>query len=164
MGVDEEECLMQAYNGLETFPDASAALGLLANSENVAAYVFSNGDPSMLASSMSTSRGLVNAAAILPTSNIISVQPLGAFKPDPGVYRHFVELVGKKDDPGCIWLVSSNPFDVCGAVATGWKSAWVDRTGKGWLDGLGNGTGYNPTIVTRGVDEAVEAILEFNSA
>ncbi|KAJ3486957.1 hypothetical protein NLG97_g6513 [Lecanicillium saksenae] len=163
LGVDlspaDEERVMDAYNGLDTFSDANAGLQILADAESVTAYVFSNGDPSMLASSMSTSPALARATDVLPRSRIISVEPLRVFKPDPSVYENLVEIAGKKGNPGSVWLVSSNPFDVCGAVASGLKSAWVDRTGKGWLDGLANGTGNNPNIVVKGVDEAVKQIL-----
>lgn len=164
LGLDlspaDEERVMDAYNGLDTFSDANAGLELLAASKSATAYVFSNGDPSMLVSSMSTSPALAKASDVLPRARIISVEPLRVFKPDPSVYENLVEIAGRKGDPGSVWLVSSNPFDVCGAVASGLKSAWVDRTGKGWLDGLANGTGNNPTIIAKGVDEAVTRILE----
>ncbi|OAQ99404.1 hypothetical protein LLEC1_07367 [Akanthomyces lecanii] len=146
----DEERVMNAYNGLDTFPDANAGLDVLAGAESVRAYVFSNGDPGMLASSMSTSPALAASARhVLPPAS-----------PDPSVYAHLLDVAGEKADPGSVWLVSSNPFDVCGAVASGLKSAWVDRRGKGWLDGLANGTGDNPTIVVKGVDEAVKEILK----
>ncbi|KAJ4145794.1 hypothetical protein LMH87_004629 [Akanthomyces muscarius] len=161
----DEELVMNAYNGLDSFPDANAGLDVLADADSVSAYVFSNGDPGMLASSMSTSPALAASARhVLPPNRVISVEQLRVFKPDPSVYAHLLEVAGKKDDPGSVWLVSSNPFDVCGAVASGLKSAWVDRTGKGWLDGLANGTGDNPTIVVKGVDEAVKEILKASQA
>ncbi|EJP63789.1 asparagine synthase [Beauveria bassiana ARSEF 2860] len=149
LGPAEEERVMNAYNGLDTFPDADAGLRILAKEEagSVSAYVFSNGDSSMLASSMSTSPALANASSVLPAGKVISVEPLRVFKPHPSVYDYLVGVTGKKDCPGDVWLVSSNPFDVCGAVAAGLRSAWVDRAGRGWLDGLANGTGNNPTMV-----------------
>ncbi|OAA45347.1 haloacid dehalogenase [Beauveria brongniartii RCEF 3172] len=163
LGPTEEERVMNAYNGLDTFPDADAGLGILATkkeAESVSAYVFSNGDSSMLASSMSTSPALANASSVLPAAKVISVEPLRVFKPHPSVYDYLVGVAGKKDSPGDVWLVSSNPFDVCGAVAAGLRSAWVDRAGRGWLDGLANGTGNNPTMVVSGVDEAVKKITQ----
>ncbi|KAJ6783949.1 hypothetical protein PWT90_02132 [Aphanocladium album] len=168
LGVDlspaDEERVLNAYNGLDTFSDANSGLEILAGAESVTAYVFSNGDPSMLASSMSTSPALAQASRVLPRSRIISVEPLRVFKPDPSVYGNLVEIAGKKGNPGSVWLVSSNPFDVCGAAASGLKSAWVDRTGKGWLDGLATGAGNNPNIVVKGVDEAVKRILDVTTS
>ncbi|KAM3542729.1 hypothetical protein ARSEF1564_004389 [Beauveria bassiana] len=125
LGPAEEERVMNAYNGLDTFPDADAGLRILAKEEagSVSAYVFSNGDSSMLASSMSTSPALANASSVLPAGKVISVEPLRVFKPHPSVYDYLVGVTGKKDCPGDVWLVSSNPFDVCGAVAAGLRSA-----------------------------------------
>ncbi|OAF57289.1 hypothetical protein VC83_04583 [Pseudogymnoascus destructans] len=41
----------------------------------------------------------------------------------------------------------------------GLKAAWVDRQGLGWIDGLGELVGgKGPTVVVRGVDEAVREI------
>ncbi|PQK11637.1 hypothetical protein BB8028_0003g02610 [Beauveria bassiana] len=162
LGPAEEERVMNAYNELDTFPDADAGLRILAKEEagSVSAYVFSNGDSSMLASSMSTSPALANARSVLPAGKVISVEPLRVFKPHPSAYDYLVGVTGKKDSPGDVWLVSSNPFDVCGAVAAGLRSAWVDRAGRGWLDGLANATGNNPTMVVSGVDEAVKNITQ----
>ncbi|OAA71615.1 asparagine synthetase domain containing protein 1 [Cordyceps fumosorosea ARSEF 2679] len=160
----DEERVMNAYNGLDTFPDANAALEILAGEESVNAYVFSNGDPSMLASSMATAPALSSASRVLPPTRVISVEPLRVFKPHPSVYENLVEVAGKKGNPGSVWLVSSNPFDVCGAAASGLKSAWVDRAGKGWLDGLANGTGNNPTMVARtGIMCGIHAAISRNA-
>lgn len=160
MTPEVEDHVMEAYNGLDTFPDADAGLTLLADSPSVDPFIFSNGTKSMLTSSMSTSPALSKASRLLPTAKVISVEPLKVFKPDPAVYQHLVKVAGKENDPGSVWLVSSNPFDVCGAVTAGLKSVWVDRTGLGWVDGLANGTGDYPTLVAQGVDEAVREIMK----
>lgn len=160
MTQEVEDRVMNAYNGLDTFPDADKALDLLADSPSVDPFIFSNGTVSMLTSSMSSSPTLSKASSLLPAEKIISVEPLKVFKPDPAVYSHLAKVAGKENDAGSVWLVSSNPFDACGAVASGLKSVWVDRTGLGWVDGLGRGTGNNPTIVAQGVDEAVREIIK----
>ena len=48
------------------------------------------------------------------------------FKPHPNIYQYFIDR--SKSDPGNTWLVSSNPFDIIGASACGWKTAWMQRT------------------------------------
>ncbi|KAM3505711.1 hypothetical protein MY11210_007851 [Beauveria gryllotalpidicola] len=103
LGPVEEERVMNAYNGLDTFPDADAGLGILAKkeAESVSAYVFSNGDSSMLASSMSTSPALANASSVLPAIKVISVEPLRVFKPHPSVYDY---LVGVADHLGSLTI------------------------------------------------------------
>jgi 2-haloacid dehalogenase len=65
--------------------------------------------------------------------------------------------------PARVWLVTSNPFDVVGAVAAGIKSIWVDR-GLGWVDGLGEVLDIKPSLVVKGVDEAIREIVRINSS
>jgi 2-haloacid dehalogenase len=48
-----------------------------------------------------------------------------SFKPDPSVYRHFLQQTGASHKG--TWLVSGNPFDVIGAHMAGWRTAWVKR-------------------------------------
>ena len=48
------------------------------------------------------------------------------FKPHPNIYQYFIDR--SKSDPGNTWLVSSNPLDIMGASACGWKTAWMQRT------------------------------------
>ncbi|PNY24370.1 Uncharacterized protein TCAP_05693 [Tolypocladium capitatum] len=158
LSPEQEERIMNAYNGLDAFPEVGEALAVLAKTPSLDPYVFSNGTVSMITSSLATSPSLSRAGAMLPASKVVSVDPLEVFKPDPRTYEHMAETVGLGSDRGRVWLVSSNPFDVAGAVAAGLKSAWVDRGGLGWIDGLGGAMGIKPTVMVKGVDEAVREI------
>ncbi|KAL7951403.1 haloacid dehalogenase [Trichoderma barbatum] len=161
LSSEQEEAIMNAYNGLDAFPEVEAALNLIAKTPSVEAYVFSNGTESMIASSLSTSPSLAKSNAVLPTSRIVSVDPLRVFKPDRRTYEHFAKVVNLESQRDKIWLVTSNPFDAVGARAVGWRSAWVDRSANlGWIDGLGGAVGLKPTVVVKGVDEAVGKIME----
>jgi 2-haloacid dehalogenase len=40
--------------------------------------------------------------------------------------------------PQDVILISSNPFDICGAGSMGMKSLWINRTESGWNDRLGD--------------------------
>jgi 2-haloacid dehalogenase len=83
--------------------------------------VFSNGSPRMLHAVLA-SAGLTRFF-----SAVVSVHDVEAFKPSPRVYRHLVSSVGRRSAE--VLLVSSNPFDVIGAMSTGLQAAWVNRTG-----------------------------------
>lgn len=152
-----EDSVLNAYNGLDTFPDAEAALKSLADFPQFDPYIFSNGTASMLTSSMDTSPALSKSRDLLPASKVISVEPLRLFKPDPRTYEYLAKVAGKEDSMGDIWLISSNPFDAMGAVAAGIKSAWVGRGAK-WTDGLAIGSDLNPTLIAQGVDDALQQI------
>ncbi|KFA62055.1 hypothetical protein S40285_02121 [Stachybotrys chlorohalonatus IBT 40285] len=160
----QEDQIMNAYNGLDVFPDVKDALQALANTPFLDPYIFSNGTVSMITTSLATSPTLSGARGTFPDSKVVSVESLQVFKPDKRTYDHLVKSVGKQADPGEVWLVTSNPFDVVGAVSAGLKAAWVDRTGLGWVDGLGDTLGSRPTVIVKGVDQVIEAITRQKAA
>jgi 2-haloacid dehalogenase len=165
----EIDKLMKAYDSLGTFPDVPPALKSLASDPNIDAYVFSNGTDAMVSSSINRSPSLSPHASVF--KGLITVQDVEVYKPHPKVYQHLAETVGKttsKEDMGTIWLVSGNPFDIVGSRAAGMQAAWVDRAGGhhgkgGWTDKLGELASGGPTVVVKGVEEAVDAIRKWTS-
>ncbi|KAL3951920.1 hypothetical protein ACCO45_013637 [Purpureocillium lilacinum] len=143
---EQEEEIMDAYNGLDTFPEVGKALTTLAETPSLDPYIFSNGTVSMITSSLKTSPSLARASNVLPPAKV-----------------HMAKTAGFEGQLGSVWLVSSNPFDAAGAVAAGLKAAWVDRAGGGWVDGLGGATDIKPTVIVKGVDEAVGQILRLSA-
>lgn len=111
--------LMQSYRILPAYDDAIAGLQRLRDRE-ARMFAFSNGMPADVES-------LLRHAGILEFfEGIISVDSIRSFKPDPVVYEYFLEQTHTQPDQG--WLVSSNPFDVIGAVNTGMNAAWIKRS------------------------------------
>ncbi|KAF5253451.1 hypothetical protein FANTH_1669 [Fusarium anthophilum] len=159
LSPEQEERIMDAYNGLDTFPDVDRALGKLEEHASIDPYIFSNGTKAMMTSSLDTCPTLSRVSNIFPHDKVVSIDPLKVFKPHPRTYEFMAETAGMKSQLDRVWLVSSNPFDVTGAVAFGFKSAWIDREGKGWTDTLGCSLGLQPTVIASGVDEAVQVIL-----
>ncbi|KPM37922.1 hypothetical protein AK830_g8631 [Neonectria ditissima] len=153
------ERLMNAYNGLKTFPEVEKALEMVSKEPLLDAYIFTNGTDDMVAKSVSTSPVLSKSSDLLPPHKLITVEELKTFKPDPKLYHHLAGKAGVDLDK--IWVVSANPFDALGARSAGAQSAWIDRAGNGWIDGLGSLSGTEPTIVVGGVDEAVRAIIDY---
>lgn len=172
--------LMTCYDSLQTFPEVLPALKTLAERKDaVTAVVFSNGTEAMLARSVATAptlklfQGKEGKDEDRLFEKLISVESTRRYKPAPEVYAHLqTEAVGAGAEYGkarsAVWLVSANAFDVIGARAAGVRAAWVDRKGTGWVDQLGvavtEGTKdkkleLTPTLVVKGVDEAVEKIL-----
>jgi 2-haloacid dehalogenase len=119
-GLDEasKQALMGAYRELPAYDDVPAALERLRGAD-CRLYPFSNGTAEMVAAV------LEHAGIDGYFEDIISVDSLQTFKPDPEVYRHVIAVAGV--DPAACWLVSSNGFDVIGAVAAGMKAAWLQR-------------------------------------
>ena len=115
----ETSVLLDAYRALPIFDDVAEGLGN-ARDAGFRLYAFSNGkaaDIRQLLDHADISRYFVD---------IISVDEVQSFKPDPLVYRHFLEKAAAKAENA--WMVSANPFDVIGAVSAGMKSAWVQRS------------------------------------
>ncbi|QMU60478.1 MAG: haloacid dehalogenase type II [Gammaproteobacteria bacterium] len=114
----EEENLLNLYSNLKVFPDVVPAFELL-KQNNHTLVAFSNGVESTLNTLLSNA-GLINYLA-----DIISVDKLQTFKPNPKVYRY---LALKTDaDPADCWVISSNPFDVIGGKSAGLNAAWIQR-------------------------------------
>jgi 2-haloacid dehalogenase len=128
LAPEVRETLLATYRALPAYPDAIAGLSDL-KALGHRCYAFSNGHPADL------ERLLEHAGLDRYLAGIVSVHPTASFKPDPVVYRHFVDSV--KSEPDGTWLVSGNPFDVLGAHAAGWKTAWVRRDAGALFDPWG---------------------------
>ncbi|KAH6847363.1 HAD-like domain-containing protein [Chaetomium sp. MPI-CAGE-AT-0009] len=106
--------LLDAYNALPVFPDPAHHL------------ILHPARPGL-------------AACAEAWDGFVSVGDVGVYKPAARAYGYLLERVRR---PGReVWVVSSNPFDVVGALAAGLRAAWVDRKGTGWVDQLGEGVG-----------------------
>jgi 2-haloacid dehalogenase len=89
---------------------------------------------------------------------VVSVHDVQSFKPDPKVYKHFLkQTLSTKNET---WLVSSNSFDVYGALSEGWKAVWLNRDSKGHLDPWGK----QPTAEIENLRELSHLCLEAGSS
>ncbi len=113
--------LMAAYDTPHAYPDVAPALARL-RERGLTLAILSNGTPDMLEAAISGTglSGTFDA--------VLSVDPLGVYKPDPRVYRLAVEHLGTK--PGAILFHSSNGWDVTGAACFGLRTAWINRSGQ----------------------------------
>jgi 2-haloacid dehalogenase len=113
-----EEALIAGYQHLQPYPDTLPGLAQLRNA-GYDPVVFSNGVEATL-------RELLGNAGILAyMREIVSVDELKTFKPDPRVYHYLAQRL--RCAVADTWLVSSNSFDVLGAKAAGLKAAWIRR-------------------------------------
>jgi 2-haloacid dehalogenase len=86
------------------------------------------------------------------------VDEIKSFKPNPGVYCHFLRRAGACGSQA--WLVSSNPFDVIGAISAGMKAAWIQRT----PDTIFDPWGIEPTITVRNLSDLAAQISVHSSS
>ncbi|GGX55384.1 haloacid dehalogenase type II [Saccharospirillum salsuginis] len=115
---DMEDTLMDTYRHLPPFDDAKTLLAQLEDLP-VRPFAFTNGEAAVATDLLS------NADLLSHLEGIVSVEVIRTFKPSPRVYQHFLETTDA--EPNRTWLISGNPFDILGAKAAGWRTAWVRR-------------------------------------
>ena len=130
----QKEILLNEYTVLPIFTDVLSGLQELKRSGHQL-YAFSNGSEKAILQ-------LLDNAKILDLFHgVVSVEEMETFKPNPKVYEYFNQRANttKADS----WLISSNPFDVLGAMSYGMRSAWVKRS----LDAVFDPWGMQPTTI-----------------
>lgn len=145
LAASQEEVVkfMEAWQSLSPFPEVIAALERLKTRYQL--VVLSNGDPHFL-------DHLVKNRIHFDFDQIISVTPLGAFKPHPAVYRGAARRLSL--EVGECMMVSANSFDVVGARACGFRGAFVNRYALPYED-----TPYQPDVIVNDFNELAEALL-----
>ena len=108
--------LMESWRELRVFPDVTAGLTRLKTRFRL--VVLSNGDNWFL-------EHLVKNQIKFDFDEVLSVDKVGVFKPHPAVYRMAKNILNA--EPHELMMVSANSFDVMGARACGYRSAWVNR-------------------------------------
>jgi len=111
--------LLDAYLTLDAFADARTALAEL-KTRGARLAILSNGSPRMLASAVETAgiSGFLDA--------VLSVDRVRRYKPRPEVYALVTDALAI--GPSDVAFVSSNRWDVMGAVSFGFRAYWVNRS------------------------------------
>jgi 2-haloacid dehalogenase len=111
--------LLEAYSTLGAFADAKPALQMLKQRKYRTA-ILSNGTPKML-------RSAINAAEIGSLIDaVLSAESISMYKPRPEVYR--LATVHFKCSPREVMFVSSNRWDIMGAMAYKFRGVWINRS------------------------------------
>lgn len=137
---EQKKELMSIYRILPAFDDVKEGLTRL-KAAGFRLFAFSNGAAEALEVLLS------NAGIRDFFLGVVSVDDIKSFKPNPAVYSHFLRQ--SKSTGGSAWLISSNPFDVIGAISAGMKSAWVRRSPEAVFDPWG----IEPTITVTNLIE-----------
>jgi 2-haloacid dehalogenase len=110
--------LLDAYLTLDAFPDARATLAAL-KAKGARLAILTNGAPRMVAAA-------VEAAGIGDLLDaVLSVDAVRQYKPRPEVYTLATTTLGV--EPPAVAFVSSNRWDVMGAVSFGFRAFWINR-------------------------------------
>jgi 2-haloacid dehalogenase len=110
------ERIMDKYLHLDVYPDATAALAAMRDRKLA---ILSNGSTGML------NALVANSGLDRVLDATISVDAKKIFKPSPDAYSLIEPTLGVA--PAEVLFVSSNPWDACGAKASGLNVAWIER-------------------------------------
>lgn len=143
-----KEELIDAYADLPAFADVAAGL-VAASNAGFRLFAFSNGRADAVTSVLS------RAGIRDHFLGVVSVDELKTFKPSPAVYSHFLRQAGALGADA--WLVSSNPFDVIGAISSGMRAVWVRRSAEAVFDPWG----IEPTLIVSSFAELAEQIGQY---
>lgn len=136
----DQDRLLEAYLYLPMFAEVAAALDAL-KAQGHQRVAFSNGVETSI-------RALLMNAGVLPLlEDVVSVDDLRTFKPNPEVYAYLARRAQRP--PSETWLVSSNAWDVIGAKAAGLRAAWVKRQ----ADAVFDPWDVEPDVVVSRLDE-----------
>lgn len=151
LSAAQKEELLGVYRVLPAFDDVKASLAGL-QAAGFRTFAFSNGSAEAV-------EQLLEAAGIRDYFlGVVSVDDLKSFKPNPGVYSHFLRKSGASG--GRAWMISGNPFDVIGALSAGMKAAWVRRS----PDAIFDPWGMEPSLTVGGLGELGAGIARYEKA
>ncbi len=115
-----QRALTAAWRTMPAYGDVALALQTLA-SRKIPLAVLTNGTPS------SADSALEHAGVRALLTDVLSVESVRAYKPDPRVYA--LATARFSCAPGEIVFVSSNAWDAWGAASFGFRVAWCNRGG-----------------------------------
>ena len=144
LGDDAVESGMRAAAALPSYPDAADALARL----RLAGHT-----PSAVTNSAADgARSALEAAGLLEHMHaVIGADAVGAYKPDPRVYRNALDVLGLQ--PAETWFVAGHWWDVTGAKRVGLRTAWIARD-----EGVLIESAPEPDVRAGNLTEATEAI------
>jgi 2-haloacid dehalogenase len=147
----QKQELLAVYRTLPAFEDVREGLGLLSGA-GYGLFAFSNG------STEAVNNLLASADIASYFLDVISVEDIKSFKPNPAVYSHFLRRSGSSSCDA--WLISSNPFDVIGAISAGMRGAWLQRS----QDQVFDPWGIEPTLKVSSLRELEGQLALFTSS
>jgi 2-haloacid dehalogenase len=146
LGLDisaaERERMLSGWLEVKPYADVEPALDALERQAK-RCVILSNGTLTMLLAALRSSGLLARF------QDVLSVDGVGVYKPDPRVYRLAVDRLGASVDE--LVFVSSNGWDAAGAAAFGLRVAWVNRSGAPT-----ERLGFAPDTVVRDLTELPE--------
>ncbi len=143
----QKQELLDEYRVLPTFNDVKDSLVDL-NAAGFRMFALSNGSTEDIET-------LLTTASIRDYFiDVVSADEIETFKPNPAIYNHFLKRAQVSVTDA--WLISSNPFDVIGAISVGMKAAWIKRSQENVFDPWE----VEPTITITNLSEILDRLVD----
>lgn len=113
--------LLDSYRRIRAYPEVPATLRQLGDA-GLRLAILSNGSPDMLR--QATERANLS----IPFEDVLSIEAAGMYKPSPAAYRLAVDRLDRPAQAIC--FVSANGWDVAGAACFGFRTVWLNRSGR----------------------------------
>ena len=141
--------LLKLYAELDAYDEVQSVLSEL-KGKTITCAILSNGSKLMLNSAVQSS----GTKAFI--DKVMSVDDVRTFKPDPLVYKMVVDNLScqKKD----VLFISSNGWDIAGAVSYGFETMWINRLGAP-VDRLP----FKPDFIATDLTAVKSRIMQINS-
>ena len=131
---DQHFSLVKKYQTLPVYKDVVNTLESLCERSDLELYALTNG-PREDVEKLFEDNGINDYLR-----DIVSADEIHIYKPDPGVYQHFVKR--SNSAPSDCYLISGNSFDVIGAMNAGMNSIWIRRSEAQLMDPWGERPTY----------------------
>jgi 2-haloacid dehalogenase len=141
LDADARKSLAQAWLTVTPYDDVAPTLRTL-RERNIPLCVLTNGVRS------SAERALHSGGIRNLLDDVLSVEAVRVYKPDPRVYKLATARFGC--DPERILFVSSNGWDASGAAGFGFAVAWCNRSGR-----PAETLGYPPITTLKKLDDVL---------
>lgn len=149
--ADKISAFLAGFGNLTPHGDVKPALEAL-REKGFTTIAFSNSSQALLQKQIS------NAGLINHFDQLISVEEVGSFKPDPEVYHHAAEKL--QQAPEHMMLTAVHDWDVHGALNAGLKGAYLNRGGSAPYNRL-----YRPPTLEAGsMTELADKIIRLKGA
>ncbi|BBB25605.1 haloacid dehalogenase type II [Amphritea japonica] len=123
--AEQQRFLLAQYQLLQAYSDVVPGIESL-RAQGHQCVAFSNG-PAVKVKDL-----LDNAGVLELLDDVISVDEVSRYKPDPAVYLHLLKRTDSRAENS--WLISSNAWDVMGAKHAGLNAAWIKRSAGAVFD------------------------------
>lgn len=122
---DAWDQVARAMGVLDPYPDVVAGLTRL-RSAGWSTIALTNSAPDSV-------QGQLDRTGLTPLfDHILSVDAVKTFKPAAAPYLYAAEVVGAQ--PSELWMVACHDWDLAGARAVGYRTAYIERPGMAYAD------------------------------